>query len=60
MIEPEDQTECEKCGRIVGRDETTKHGCLICEEFKTEFLYESGSNRKRRDRIDFKWVDYLK
>lgn len=31
-IEPEDQTVCNNCHRIVGRDEAYKHGCIICEE----------------------------
>lgn len=31
MIE---QTKCKECMRSVGRDEITKHGCLICEEIE--------------------------
>lgn len=40
MIEPEDQTKCKNCGRIVGRDETTKYGCIICEEEETELDFK--------------------
>jgi ribosomal protein L32 len=34
QIEAPEVTKCKACGRLVGRDELTHEGCLVCEEVK--------------------------